>query len=68
MDPIAMVKSGLGLILDAYNAAQAASDDKAVAALDALVADSAIGKRIVERAEKAQAIIDDGRARLVSPL
>ena len=64
MDPVAMVRSGIGLILDAYNAAQAANDGAAVADMDALLGDSAIGRRLVARAAEAQAIIDAGRARL----
>lgn len=68
MDPLAIARTAVTLIADAYAAAQAANDAAAVAALDALLADSAIGKRIVERATAAQAIIDEGRARLVTPV
>lgn len=56
-----IVSTALRLIEQTIADARARNDAEAVAALDALVADSAIGRSIVEGAVRAQAAIDAGR-------
>ncbi len=64
MDPLAIGRTAVGLLVDAYNAALAANDDKAVAELEALLADTAIGRELVAKGVAAQGVIDAGRGRV----
>lgn len=64
MDPVTAVSTALGVIAQAIADARAANDDAAVATLEALVADSAVGRVIFERAVRAQGVIDAGRERV----
>jgi hypothetical protein len=65
MNYVELATTGLTLITRAIDAAQAANDDAAVAQMDALIADSAIGRRILDRVTQAQAIIDAGRTQIL---
>lgn len=61
MNPLQIVGEALGLIASIIADARARNDAEAVAALEALVADSAIGRSIIEGAVRAQVAIDAGR-------
>jgi hypothetical protein len=65
MNPITAVTTALSVIAQAIADARAANDDAAVATLTALVADSAIGRDLLARADAAQGAIDRGRAEMV---
>lgn len=65
MNPLQIVAGALSLIASIIADARARNDADAVAALEALVADSAIGRGIVEGMVRAQVAIDHARAQLV---
>lgn len=66
MDYFALGKTALGLLLDAIAAAKAANDDKAVADLEALIADSTVGRRLVAKAADVRGVIADGHAMIAA--
>lgn len=66
MDPLKIVTTALDLIEQAVAAATAANDAKALADLHALVADSAIGRAMVKRADAQLAQIEDARRSLAT--
>lgn len=68
MNPVSIATTALGLILDAYKAAQASNDAQAIADLDALLASHEIGRRIVAQADRALGVIEAGRAGLRTPV
>lgn len=56
----------IDLVTSLIEAARAAGDDAAVAKLEAYMADSAPGKRIVARAKEAHAVIAEGRGAILA--
>lgn len=64
MNPLQIATDALSLIAQLIADARAANDDAAVAVLEALVADSAIGRAIRAKADLAQAAIDAARGSL----
>jgi hypothetical protein len=65
MNPAEIILNALRLIEQAIADARAANDAAAVAALEALVANSSVGRELLASADRAQAAIDAGRAAMV---